>query len=189
MTQNIIQRLAKSNYSSPQLFFGYIFWIGLIPPVSAFFGTYLYGWPLGVVEPVRLSLAQAAAVSIFYELALMAGFISTAIVIKWMASVYAPKATLKDAFMVIAVAGTPIMIGGVAHIYPSILFHVLALSPIFAWSGYLFFISIPIFLKTNQDRGIFMGCAVLGYLVTAFLSLLGLSAIAWVNGIGPNLGV
>ncbi|SMN02060.1 hypothetical protein SPONN_377 [uncultured Candidatus Thioglobus sp.] len=51
------------------------------------------------------------------------------------------------------------------------------------------FTSIPILLKTDYDRGIFMGCALLGFVVTAGVSLLGASTVAWVNGIGPNLGV
>ena len=181
--------LSELQDSAIPSFLKYSLWLGFIPPVSAFFGTYLYGWPLGVLEPIRLTFEQAFSVSIFYAIALLAGFFATAFVIKWMAKVYASKASLKDCFMVVSVSGAPIMLGGIAHLYPSILFHIIILSPVFAFSCYLLFTSIPIFLKTNQDKGIFMGCAVLGYLVTAFLSLLGLSVISWVHGIGPNLGI
>ncbi len=189
MTKSVIKHLAESDYSPAQLFFGYSIWLGLIPPISAFFGTYFYGWSLGISDPIRLSLPESIAISIFYALALIAGFLVTAFVIKWMAKVYAPNATLKDAFAVVSVVGTPIMVAGVVHLYPSVLFHIIVLSPVFAWSCYLLFSSIPILLKTDYDRGVFMGCAILGYLVTAFLALLGVSAIAWVYGIGPNLGV
>jgi hypothetical protein len=34
-----------------------------------------------------------------------------------------------------------------------------------------------------------MGCSLFGFISTAGISLLGISAIAWVYGIGPNLGV
>ena len=189
MTKALINNLSCSNYSPARLFFGYSIWLLLIPPVSAFFGTYYYGWSLGISDPIRLSLSESVAISIFYTLAIITGFLTTAFVIKWMSAVYAPKATLKDAFAVVTVVTTPIMLAGVAHLYPSVLFHVIVLSPVFAWSGYLLFYSIPILLKTDYDRGIFMGCAVLGYLVTAGISLLGVSAIAWVYGIGPNLAV
>ncbi|HIE78110.1 MAG TPA: DUF1282 domain-containing protein [Candidatus Thioglobus sp.] len=189
MTKDVISRLSKANYSPAQLFFGYSIWLGLVPPVSAFFGTYYNGWSLGISDPIKLSFSQSLAISIFYALALIVGFLVTAFVIKWMATVYAPESTLNDAFAVVSVVGTPIMLAGVVHLYPSVLLHIIVLSPIFAWSCYILFCALPILLKIDNDRGIFMGCAVLGFLVTAFLALLGISTIAWVYGIGPNLGV
>ncbi|AYQ56016.1 Protein of unknown function DUF1282 [Bathymodiolus thermophilus thioautotrophic gill symbiont] len=189
MIKASIERLAQSSYSPAKLFFGFSIWLILIPPISAFFGMYYYGWSMGIADPIRLSLTQSLIISIFYFLMLVVGFFATALTIKWMSSVYAPKATLKDAFAVVTVITTPIMLAGVVHLYPSILFHVIALSPIFALSGYLLFASIPILLKTDYDRGIFMGCSLFGFISTAGISLLGISAIAWVHGIGPNLGV
>ncbi|MDC9714797.1 MAG: Yip1 family protein [Gammaproteobacteria bacterium] len=189
MIQTTIERLAQSEYSPAKLFFGFSIWLILIPPVSAFYGMHYYGWSLGISDPIRLSLTQSIAIAIFYFLALVVGFFVTALTIKWMSTVYAPKATLKDSFAVVTVVTTPIMLGGIAHLYPSILFHVIVLSPIFALSGYLLFASIPVLLKTDYDRGIFMGCSLFGFISTAGISLLGISAIAWVHGIGPNLGV
>lgn len=189
MVQIIIKRLADSQYSPAQLFFGFSVWLILIPPISAFYGTYYYGWSLGIGEPIRLSLSESIAISIFYALALMLAWFITAFIVKWMAAIYAPKATLKDAFAVVTLITTPIMLGGIAHIYPSVLFHIIVLSPIFALSGYLLFASIPVLLKTDYDRGVFMGCSLLGYVVTGFLCFLGIVTIAWVQGIGPNLGV
>ncbi|KAA0444234.1 MAG: YIP1 family protein [Candidatus Thioglobus sp.] len=189
MIQASIKRLADSQYSPAQLFFGFSVWLILIPPISAFYGTYQYGWSMGIGEPIRLSLAESISISIFYALALMAAWFVTALVIKWMASIYAPDANLKDAFAVVTLVTTPIMLGGIAHIYPSVLFHVIVIPPIFALSGYLLFASIPVLLKTDYDRGVFMGCSLLGYVVTGFLCFLGIISIAWVQGIGLNLGV
>lgn len=189
MIQSSIKRLADSQYSPAQLFFGFSVWLILIPPISAFYGTYYYGWSLGIGDPIRLSLPESIAIAVFYALALMAAWFITAFIIKWMATIYAPKATLKDAFAVVTVVTTPIMLGGVAHLYPSVLFHIIVLSPIFALSGYLLFASIPVLLKTDYDRGVFMGCSLLGYVVTGFLCFLGIVTTAWVQGIGPNLGV
>lgn len=189
MIKGFISHLSRSEYSSTQLFFSYSIWLILIPPISAFFGSYYYGWSLGVGDPIRLSLPESVIISIFYALALMAAWFVTAFVIKWMSTIYAPRATLKDAFLVVTVVTTPIMLGGFAHLYPAILFQIIVLSPIFALSGYLLFASIPILLKTDYDRGVFMGCSLLTYVVTGFLCFLGIVSIAWVNGIGLNLGV
>jgi len=189
MVKAFINKFAKSNYSSAELFFGISFWLMLIPPISAFFGTYYMGWSMNFEDPIRLSLVESVAISIFYGLALIIGYLMMVFVIKWMSSVYAPNATLRDAFAVTTVTTTPIMLAGIAHLYPSILFHVIILSPIFALSAYLLFASIPVLLKTDYDKGIFMGCALFGFISTAGVSLLGISIISWVNGIGPNLGV
>jgi hypothetical protein len=48
-----------------------------------------------------------------------------------MSAVYAPKATLNGAFAVVTIITTPIMLAGVAHLYPSLLFHVIVLPPVF----------------------------------------------------------
>lgn len=128
-------------------------------------------------------------IAIFYAIALMIGFISTAIILKWMSAIYAKKANLKDCFVLVSVAGTPIVVGGLVHLYPNILLQIIILTPMFAWSAYLLFAAIPTLLKTDKDRGFFMGCSILIYLGVVFLSLLGLTSILWVNGIGPNLGV
>jgi hypothetical protein len=52
-------------------------------------------------------------------------------------------------------------------IYPSLLFHVIVLPPVFALSGYLLFTSIPLLLKTDYDRGIFMGHIIQGFAFTS----------------------
>lgn len=189
MIQKNIQRLADSQYSPAQLFFGLSLWLILIPPIGAFLGMHYYGWSSGISDPIRLSLTESITVAIFYFLALVAGFLITALAIKWMSVTYAPKATFKDAFAVVTVATMPIMLGGIAHLYPSILFHVIILPPIFILSGYLIFTSIPVLLKTDSDGGFFMGCSLFGFISTVGVSLLGVIAIAWVNGIGLNLGV
>ncbi|BAS67215.1 MAG: DUF1282 domain-containing protein [Gammaproteobacteria bacterium] len=189
MIQASIQRLVDSQYSPAKLFFGFSVWLILIPPISAFYGSYYTGWSLGIGEPIHLSFSESIAIAIFYAMALIIAWFLTAFIIKWMSRVYAPEATLKDAFAVVTVVTTPIMIGGFAHLYPSVLFHVVALTPVFILSGYLLFASIPVLLKTNYDRGIFMGCSLLGFVATGFLCFLGIVTTAWVQGIGPNLGV
>ncbi|WXU00385.1 MAG: hypothetical protein Ctma_1100 [Catillopecten margaritatus gill symbiont] len=189
MIQASIKHLADSQYSPVQLFFRFSFWLILIPPISAFYGSYHAGWSLGIGDPIHLSLTESIAIGIFYAVALIGAWFVTALIIKWMSTIYAPDATLKDAFAVVTVVTTPIMVGGFAHLYPSILFHIIVLSPIFALSGYLLFASIPVLLKTDYDRGVFMGCSLLGYVVTGFLCFLGIVTTAWVQGIGLNLGV
>jgi hypothetical protein len=77
------------------------------------------------------------------------------------------KPNSNGAFAVVTVITTPIMLAGVAHLYPSLLFHVIVLPPVFALSGYLLFTSIPLLLKTDYDRGIFMGCSLFGFISTA----------------------
>ncbi|VVM19401.1 hypothetical protein BSPWISOXPB_1018 [uncultured Gammaproteobacteria bacterium] len=87
-----------------------------------------------------------------------------------MSAVYAPKATLNGAFAVVTVVTTPIMLAGIAHLYPSLLFHVIVLPPVFALSGYLLFTSIPLLLKTDYDRGIlWVAHCLVSYQLLAFL--------------------
>ena len=185
----LFERIATARYSSRRWFFGYALWIGLVPPVCALFGMWRFGWPLGAAKPIALSFENAALIAAVYATALIVGFLSAVLMMKWMASTYAERADLSGCFAVAALAGTPIMLGGVLHLYPDILLHIIILAPVFAFSSYLLFAAIPPLLHTDRERGVLMGCALLGFLVSAFLTLLGLSVVLWVHGVGPTLGV
>jgi hypothetical protein len=44
-------------------------------------------------------------------------------------------------------------------------------------------------LKISPERGMLMASALIGYLLVALVSLLGLTVALWGRGIGPSLGV
>src|SRR5688572_17370796 len=70
--------------SGAKVFFGAAVWLGLLPPLFAAVGTTTFGWRLGV-EPLFLSTDTVLAISVAYFVLLLFGFVSTAVVARWMA--------------------------------------------------------------------------------------------------------
>ena len=54
---------------------------------------------------------------------------------------------------------------------------------------YLLYKGLPMVLKTSPESGMLMASALIGYLLVAFVSVLGLTVALWSRGIGPSIGV
>jgi hypothetical protein len=54
---------------------------------------------------------------------------------------------------------------------------------------YLLYTGLPVVLKTGPERGMLMASAIIGYLLVASVSLLGVTVMLWRHGIGPKMGI
>ena len=179
--------LAAQEPPATQVFFGFALWIGLLPPLFAYFGTMNYGWRLGV-EPVYLPQRTVFAISTAYFVALLFGFLSSAVIARWMAVTYDASQSLGRCFALMAVVGAPLAIGSVIHLYPNAFINVLVLVPTLIWSMYLLYRGLPVVLHTGPNRGMLMASALIAYLLVAAVSLLGVTVALWGSGLGPLIG-
>jgi hypothetical protein len=53
----------------------------------------------------------------------------------------------------------------------------------------LLYRGLPIVLHISGERGMLMASAIVGWLLVAMVSLLGLSAGLWTAGLGPSISV
>ena len=159
----------------------------LLPPLFAYFGTLKFGWRLGV-EPVYLPQSTVLAISMAYFGALLFGFLSSALIARWMAATYDASQSFGRCLALMAIVGAPLAVGSVIHLYPHAFLNVLVLVPVLIWSMYLLYRGLPIVLATGPNRGMLMASALIAYLLVGLVSLLGLTVALWGNGIGPSLG-
>lgn len=145
-----------------------------------------FGWRLGV-EPLFLPAETAATIAVAYFALLLVGFFSAAFIAHWMASTYAADASFGRSFALIALVGAPLAIGSVAHLYPHALLNVVILVPTLIWSMYLLYRGLPVVLKTDPSHGMLMASSLIAYLLVAWVSLLGITAVLWSRGIGPRI--
>lgn len=167
----------------------YSIWLLLLPPLFSLIGAASFGWRLGAEEPLRMATSELLLVSFGYLIVLMFGLISTAVISRWMASTYGANKSFGRHVALITIIGQPLAIASVVHLYPDVLVNVLILIPAMIWSMYLLYKGIPIALETPPERGMLMASALVGWLLVAAVSLLGLSVALWTLGIGPLLGV
>ena len=148
-----------------------------------------FGWRLGTPTPIYLPENIVIIISLAYFTALLFGFISAAVVSKWMAVTYGARQSLGIHFALICIVGAPLTVASIIHLYPNIFTNILVLIPAVMWSMYLLYKGLPIVLHTTPEQGMLMASALIGYFLVAFVSLLGITVSVWIYGIGPYLGV
>ena len=183
----VFEALAAESPPVSRVFFGFALWVGLLPPVFACIGTLEFGWRLGV-EPVFLPRNTVFAISAAYFAALLFGFLSSAVVARWMAVTYDASQSLGRCFALMAIVGAPLAVGSVIHLYPQVFINLLVLVPALMWSMYLLYRGLPIVLQTGPNRGMLMASALIAYLLVAAVSLLGVTVALWGSGLGPPTG-
>ena len=184
--QAAIADIAARPPSSVRSFFGAAVWFGLCPPIFAYVGTRLFGWRLGV-ETLFLPPQTVLEIAAAYFALLLFGFLSTAFVARWMASTYGADGSLQRCIALVTLVGAPLTIGSVVHLYPNAFVNVIVLVPTLIWSMYLLYRGLPVVLKTDPGRGMLMASSLIAYLLVSWVTLLGITAVLWSRGIGPQV--
>lgn len=179
--------IALESPPASRVFFRFALWLGLLPPLFAYFGTLKFGWRLGV-EPVFLPEPTVRAICLAYFGALLTGFLSSAVITRWMAATYDASQSLGRSLALMVIVGAPLAVGSIVHLYPHAFLNVLVLVPVLIWSMYLLYRGLPVVLGTGPNRGMLMASALIAYLLVALVSLLGITVALWGSGIGPRIG-
>ncbi len=185
----VFEELSDIRPDPHSVFFKYVIWLALAPPLFAYIGASNFGWRVGAETPLYLPADSLAIVSIIYFFALLFGFVSTAIVAQSMAATYGARHSLGIHFALVTIIAAPLAVGSSIHLFPHVFVNVLVLIPTLIWSMYLLYKGLPVVLKISPERGMLMASALIGYLLVALVSLLGLTVALWGRGIGPSLGV
>jgi len=183
----VFHAVAAESPPASRVFFRFALWLGLLPPLFAYFGTLEFGWRLGV-EPVFLPQATVLAICVAYFAALLFGFLSSAVIARWMAATYDASQSLGRCMALMAIVGAPLAVGSIVHLYPHAFLNVLVLVPVLIWCMYLLYRGLPVVLGTGPNRGMLMASALIAYLLVALVSLLGVTVALWGSGIGPLIG-
>jgi len=171
------------------VFFKYLVWLSITPPVFAYIGASNFGWRLGAAAPLFVPSNDLVIISIAYFFMLLFGFVSTAIVSQWMATTYGARHSLGIHLAMVTIIALPLVVGSVIHLFPHVFLNVLVLIPTLMWSMYLLYKGLPVVLKISPERGMLMASALIGYLLVGAVSLLGITVALWGRGIGPSIGI
>jgi len=185
----VFEELADTQPEPHTVFFKYVIWLAIAPPLFAYIGASNFGWRVGAETPLYVPADNLALISILYFFVLLFGFVSTAIVAQWMATTYGARHSLGIHFAIVVIIAAPLAVGSIMHLFPHVFLNVLVLIPVLIWSMFLLYRGLPIVLKISPERGMLMASALIGYLLVAIVSLLGVTVALWGQGLGPTLGV
>jgi len=140
--------IESENTSHAKLFFAYVLPLALIPAIAAFIGYGLIGhsyWG-GRVHSISWGVRQAVSQLI----TMCAGTYIAAFVIYLLADTFNSKKDFNKAFELVAYAYTPMFVGGIFYIYPSISW-LASLCGIYGL--YLLYIGLqPIMVTPNEKK-------------------------------------
>lgn len=166
-----------------------IWWFSLIPPIFLFVGTYFFGWRIGAAEPIRFELHILIAICAFYYVLLFGGLLILSLLSRWMAPTYSTTEDLGSHLTVIVTSAAPLFLGSVAHLFPHIIVNSLIFIPMLLWSLWVLYSTLPDLLETDPQRGMLHASSLVGIVMVAGVSLIGMSVVLWTVGIGPTIGV
>ena len=185
----VFEELSDTRPEPHSVFFKYVIWLAAAPPLFSYIGAANFGWRIGAATPLFMSADSLVFMSLAYFFVLLFGFVSTALVAQWMASTYGARSSLGIHFALVTIIAAPLAVGSIIHLYPHVFVNVLVLIPTLIWCMFLLYRGLPVVLKISPERGMLMASALIGYLLVALVSLLGLTMALWARGIGPSLGV
>jgi hypothetical protein len=184
----VFEDLAVSEPSPYRVFFKFLIWFAMLPPLFAYIGGSWKGWDLGAENPLVLGETELRAVSAIYFIVLLVAFVSTAFISRWMSETYDARVSLGAHMTLVATLAAPVVFGSVVHLYPHVFINLLVLIPALIWAMYLLYSGLPIALRISQERGMLMASSLVGWLLVGFVTLLGLTVVLWSYGLGPSIG-
>ena len=185
----VFEELSETRPEPHAVFFKYVLWLAIIPPVFAYIGASNFGWRIGAAEPLFVPAGDLVVISMAYFFALLFVYVSTAIIAQWMAATYGARRSLGCHFALVTIIAAPLVVGSAMHLFPSIFLNVLVFIPTVMWSMYLLYKGLPVVLRISPEKGMLMASALIGYLLVAAVSFLGLTVALLGRGIGPSIGV
>lgn len=184
-----LQKFRDTDINPASVFLGCSIWLLLLPPLVFYFGASNFGWLLGGSEPLYLSKSALMLTAGFYFIALVFGFFSTVIISRWMAVTYGASVSWGLHFTLITIVGAPLAIVSMGQWYPDVFLNLLILIPAIIWSIVLLYKGVPIVLGITPEKGMLMASSLVGWLLVAAVSLLGITMGLWTVGFGPFIGV
>ncbi|MFV3333180.1 Yip1 family protein [Pseudomonas sp. NY15437] len=168
------RELRDSSDQHPAAYLPFWLLMPLIPAVCLFIGTTQVGWRLpGNDETQYLSLASGALLSFWCYVGLVAGIVIIAYLTRWVLFRTEVRPNVNRSMGFSTAVALPLMLAGVAALLPSRWLLILAAGVATAYSAWLLFIGLPIYMRLTQRSAVFYAGCILGFgflvlLTTAF---------------------
>lgn len=160
--------------------------VALIPCIAAYYATAHAGWSIGARETILLTQSSAVVMSVAMYFGLIGGVIALSYIIHWMAKTYGAQPSFTQSLELAAYTATPVMMAGIAAVYPELWFVAMVFLAGVAYSIYLLYSGLPILMHIPEERGFIYASSVVTAGLVLMIVLMAGTVIAWTNGFGPT---
>jgi len=158
--------IAGENTPHVKLFMSYVLPLSLIPAIASFIGYGLISFSAFGVHASFISWGIRQAIT--HWVAIVGAIYATAYVVNFLAENFGAKKNFDQAFSLVAYSFTPMLIGGIFYILPS-LFFLAGLCGLYGL--YLLYLGIQPMMKAPADKNVnyFIVSLIVAIVVTAVL--------------------
>ncbi|NQY63068.1 MAG: YIP1 family protein [Alteromonadaceae bacterium] len=164
----------------------HILTIALIPAICSYFATAHIGWTIGVGDAIKLPESSAMMMSIAIYTGLVLGVFTLAYLIQWMAKTFDSTPDYTQSLELAAYTATPLLMVGVATLFPVLWFVVLAGLAALTYSVYLLYSGVPIMMNIPEEKGFIYSSSVVTCGLVLLVGIMGVSAILLGMGFGSE---
>ncbi|WNC73507.1 Yip1 family protein [Thalassotalea psychrophila] len=160
--------------------------VALIPSICGYYAAAHIGWSIGAGDPVKITESSALMLASGMYAAIIAGVFLLAYLIQWMAKTFDATPNFTQALELAAYAATPVLMVGLAALYPVLWFVALAGMVAIAYSVYLLYSGVPIMMHIPEEKGFIYASSVVTVGLVLLVSILVATAMFWTLGFGPE---
>jgi hypothetical protein len=160
--------------------------VALIPAICAYYATAHLGWSVGARDPIKLPEANAMMLAGAIYAGLIAGVFALAYLIQWMAVTFDAKPDFTQALELAAYTATPLLMVGIAALYPVLWFVTLAGLAALTYSVYLLYAGVPIMMNIPEEKGFIYSSSVVTCGLVLLVTLMAISAVLFGMGFGSD---
>ena len=160
--------------------------VALIPAICGYYAAAHIGWTIGVGDPIKIGHGSAQILAIALYCALVVGVLALAYLIQWMAKTFDAKPSFIQALELAAYTATPMLMVGIAALYPVLWFVTLAGLAAVCYSVYLLYSGVPIMMNIPEGKGFIYSSSVVTCGLVLLVGIMAFSAIMWSMGFAPE---
>jgi len=160
--------------------------VALIPAICGYYAAAHIGWTIGVGDPIKISQSSAQLMAVAMYLALVTGVFALAYLIQWMAKTFDSKPSFVQSLELAAYTATPMLMVGVAALFPVLWFVALAGIAATSYSVYLLYSGVPIMMNIPEEKGFIYSSSVVTCGLVLLVGIMAFSAVMWTMGFGPE---
>ena len=180
--------IRKANLSVKETYFRYIIPLALIAPICGFIGSTQIGWPVAGADRLFMTSYSAFRIAVLSFIAILVAIMVIGKMVQWMGQTYEAEQPLSRCISLAVFCITPLLMTGIAMLYPPLWFIYLVGLPALAYSVLLLYTGVPIMMEVSKDRGFLFSSAILTVGLIALVGLLAVSVSMWSFGLGPGYG-
>lgn len=160
--------------------------VALIPTICGYYATAHIGWVIGSGTPIKIEQNIALLMAISLYAALVLGILALGYLIQWMAKTFDSKPSFIQSLELAAYVSTPMLMVGIAALFPVLWFVVLAGLGAIGYSIYLLYSGVPIMMNIPEGKGFIYSSSVVTCGLVLLVGIMAFSAVMLTMGFGPD---